>query len=83
MSEKGSSDSSLIIWGAIAIVVVFALVYGIAKVIDVVTKPSIVWWVIGFASCLVLEGLVLLIIYITRHWNDLFNNVRQWFRDTF
>ena len=78
--NKSTQEFILIILGILA----FALfVYFVIRVIDAITHPSVVWWGIGFASCLVVEGLIWFGVIAKRNWRDWFDTIRQWFRDTF
>jgi len=48
------------------------VVYAIIKAIDALTRPSVVWFVIGVVSTLIIEGLICLIF--KRRWFPKRNN---------
>jgi hypothetical protein len=62
--SKSAQQFILIFLGVFVFVFI---VYFIFKAIDALTKPSVVWWGVGFASCLVAEGLIWCIYRILRH----------------
>lgn len=78
--NKSTQETFSIIAGILAFIF---FVYFMVKAIDAVTKPSVVWWGIGFASCLAVEGLIWFGIIIKRNWRDWINAIKRWFRNTF
>lgn len=70
--SKSTQEFILIIAGILAFTFV---VWFISKLIEAITHPSVVWFAIGFISCLAIEGLVLLGFYIKKRWSDWFPRV--------